>query len=141
MNKILKILSILVIGFVMFSCSTPTNDPIPYVPESSGPETLEEPTYSITFTPKESKYNFFTEYLNTLDEFNNLKKGTTVPLCKKLYCNDKCDKATKDYKSEDSKYEYECCYYYNTSTEIDSVVIENESVEVELSYYNCSSIE
>lgn len=27
MNKILKILSILVIGFVMFSCSTPTNDP------------------------------------------------------------------------------------------------------------------
>ena len=133
MNKILKILSILFIGFVMFSCSTPTNDPVE--------ETPEEPTYSITFTPKESKYNFFTEYLNTLDEFNNLKKGTTVPLCKKLYCNDKCDKATKDYKSEDSKYEYECCYYYNTSTEIDSVVIENESVEVELSYYNCSSIE
>ena len=133
MNKILKILSILFIGFVMFSCSTPTNDPVE--------ETPEEPTYSITFTPKESKYNFFTEYLNTLDEFNNLKKGTTVPLCKKLYCNDKCDQATKDYKSEDSKYEYECCYYYNTSTEIDSVVIENESVEVELSYYNCSSIE
>ena len=39
MNKILKILSILVIGFVMFSCSTPTNDPTHYVPEESGPET------------------------------------------------------------------------------------------------------
>lgn len=126
MNKILKILSILVIGFVMFSCSTPTNNPVEEIPE--------EPTYSITFTPKESKYKFFTEYLNTLDEFNNLKEGTTVPLCKKLYCNDKCDKATKDYKSEDSKYEYECCYYYNTSTEIDSVVIENESVEVKVSF-------
>ena len=78
MNKILKILSILVIGFVMFSCSTPTNDPTHYVPEESGPETPvetpsddtepsgpetpvetpsddpveetpEEPTYSITF--------------------------------------------------------------------------------------------
>ena len=78
MNKILKILSILVIGFVMFSCSTPTNDPTPYIPEPSGSETPvetpsddtepsgpetpvetpsddpveetpEEPTYSITF--------------------------------------------------------------------------------------------
>lgn len=39
MNKVLKILSILVIGFVMFSCSTPTNDPTHYVPEESGPET------------------------------------------------------------------------------------------------------
>ena len=39
MNKILKILSILIIGFVMFSCSTPTNDPTPYIPEPSGSET------------------------------------------------------------------------------------------------------
>ena len=131
MNKILKILSILVIGFVMFSCSTPTNNPTLYVPEPSGPEVQ---TYSITFTPKESRHKLFTDYLNTLDEFNNLKEGTTVALYKKLYCNDKCDKATKDYKSEDSKYEYECCYYYNTSTEIDSVVIENESVEVKVSF-------
>lgn len=58
MNKILKILSILVIGFVMFSCSTPTNDPTPYVPEPSGPETPAPnpavPTYSITFTAEDS---------------------------------------------------------------------------------------
>ena len=45
MNKILKILSILVIGFVMFSCKTPTNDPTPYIPEPSGSETpVETPT-------------------------------------------------------------------------------------------------
>ena len=45
MNKILKILSIFVIGFVMFSCSTPTNDPTPYIPEPSGSETpVETPT-------------------------------------------------------------------------------------------------
>ena len=62
MNKILKILSILVIGFVMFSCSTPTNDPTHYVPDENGSETpVETPsddpveetpkvqTYSITF--------------------------------------------------------------------------------------------
>ena len=45
MNKILKILSILIVGFVMFSCSTPTNDPTPYIPEPSGSETpIETPT-------------------------------------------------------------------------------------------------
>ena len=45
MNKILKILSILIVGFVMFSCSTPTNDPTPYIPEPSGSETpVETPT-------------------------------------------------------------------------------------------------
>ena len=45
MNKILKILSILVISFVMFSCSTPTNDPTPYIPEPSGSETpIETPS-------------------------------------------------------------------------------------------------
>lgn len=46
MNKILKILSILVIGFVMFSCSTSTNDP-----ETPAP-TPEVQTYSITLQLK-----------------------------------------------------------------------------------------
>lgn len=52
MNKILKILSILVIGFVMFSCSTPTNDPeTPVETPSDDPveETPKVQTYSITF--------------------------------------------------------------------------------------------
>ena len=55
MNKILKILSILVIGFVMFSCSTPTNDPTLYVPEESGPETpVETPSDDpVEETPEE----------------------------------------------------------------------------------------
>ena len=94
MNKILKILSILVIGFVMFSCSTPTNDPTPYIPEPSGPETPvetpsddtepsgpetpvetpsddpveetpEEPTYSITFTTTNDSIRFFCNYFKS----------------------------------------------------------------------------
>ena len=100
MNKILKILSILIVGFVMFSCSTPTNDPTPYIPEPSGSETpVETPsddtepsgsetpveqTYSITFTTENSRHKLFTDYLNTLDEFNNLKEGDEVMLYKHL---------------------------------------------------------
>ena len=44
MNKILKILSILVIGFVMFSCSTPTNDPTPNGPETPVETPSDNPT-------------------------------------------------------------------------------------------------
>lgn len=139
MNKILKILSILVIGFVMFSCSTPTNDPTPYVPESSGPETPVEQTYSITFTTENSRHKLFTDYLNTLDEFNNLKEGDEVMLYKHLYCNEDCTEVTTKIDNN-SVYDYSFKYYCNNS-EIDSVVIGNESVEVELSYYNCSFIE
>lgn len=97
MNKILKILSILVIGFVMFSCSTPTNDPTPYIPEPSGPETPvetpsddpveetpEEPTYSITFIAYTEKEDTATEavktFLNSLPDYKNLEEGTEIEL-------------------------------------------------------------
>ena len=123
----------------MFSCSTPTNDPTPYVPESSGHETPVEQTYSITFTTENSRHKLFTDYLNTLDEFNNLKEGDEVMLYKHLYCNEDCTEVTTKIDNN-SVYDYSFKYYCNNS-EIDSVVIGNESVEVELSYYNCSFIE
>ena len=132
MNKILKILSILIVGFVMFSCSTPTNDPTPYIPEPSGPETPVEQTYSITFTTENSRHKLFTDYLNTLDEFNNLKEGDEVMLYKHLYCNEDCTEVTTKIDNN-SVYDYSCKYYCNNS-EIDSVVIENESVEVKVSF-------
>ena len=152
MNKILKILSILVIGFVMFSCSTPTNDPTPYIPEPSGPETpVETPTddtepsgpetpapspavqtYSISFITENSRHKLFTDYLNTLDEFNNLEEGDEVMLYKHLYCNEDCTEVTTKIDNN-SVYDYSCRYYCNNS-EIDSVVIENESVEVKVSF-------
>ena len=139
MNKILKILSILVIGFVMFSCSTPTNDPTLYVPEDTTEETPEVKTYSISFITENSRHKLFTDYLNTLDEFNNLKEGDEVMLYKHLYCNEDCTEVTTKIDNN-SVYDYSFKYYCNNS-EIDSVVIGNESVEVELSYYNWSFIE
>ena len=137
MNKIFKILSILVIGFVMFSCSTPTNDPTIYVPEESGPETPapnpEVPTYSIIFTTEDSDIQIIIDYLNTLPEFKNLEEGTEVMLYKHIYSNYACDEFTTEIV-ETSVYDYYFCY--DNNSEIDSVVIGNEDVEVEVDCEN-----
>lgn len=139
MNKIFKILSILVIGFVMFSCSTPTNDPTPYVPEPSGPETPapnpEVPTYSIIFTIEESNLQIIADYLNSLPEFKNLEEGTEVMLYKHIYSNYACDEFTTEIV-ETSVYDYYFCY--DNNSEIDSVVIGNEDVEVEMKLSNAT---
>ena len=140
MNKILKILSILVIGFVMFSCSTPTNDPTLYIPEESGPETPapnpEVQTYSIIFTPKDSQdpiLQIFADYLNTLPEFKNLEEGTEVALLKYLYANRDASEITKEI-NENSVFKF--IAKYDDNSEIDSVVIGNEDVEVEVGEEN-----
>lgn len=117
MNKILKILGILIIGFVMFSCSTPTNDPTLYIPEESGPETPapnpEVPTYSITFKIEDSDFLFLTDYLNTLPEFKNLEEGTEVTLYKHIYCNLAYNEFTTK-KTDDSAVEFTLKYYNNS---------------------------
>ena len=129
MNKILKILSILVIGFVMFSCSTPTNDPTNPVEETPA-----VPKYSIIFTTEDYYVpQVFVDYLNTLPEFKNLEEGTEVMLYKHLYCNEACDEFTTEIV-ETSVYDYYFCY--DNNSEIDSVVIGNEDVEVEMKLYN-----
>ena len=136
MNKIFKILSILVIGFVMFSCSTPTNDPTIYVPEESGPETPapnpEVPTYSIIFTTTDPYLQIYVDYLNTLPEFKNLEEGTEVILLKHLYTNTDESEITKEIVEASA---FNVFFYYdNTDPGIDSVVIGNEDVEVEVIY-------
>ena len=152
MNKILKILSILVIGFVMFSCSTPTNDPTLYNPEESGPETPDEtpsvdpveetpavPTYSIIFTPKDSQdpiLHIFADYLNTLPEFKNLEEGTEVILLKHLYTNTDESEITKEIVEASA---FNVFFYYdNNNPGINSVVIGNEDVEVEVIFKNAT---
>lgn len=132
MNKILKFLSILVIGFVMFSCSTPTDDPVE--------ETPEVPTYSVIFTTKDEKSDTknAVEYLNSLPEFKNLEKGTEVSLYEYLYCNEACNEFTTKIV-ETSVYKY-YFYYDNENPGIDSVVIGNEDVEVELIYKECTDL-
>lgn len=149
MNKILKILSILIIGFVMFSCSTPTNDPILYVPEPSSPETPEVQTYSITFTTAKPNHKIITDYLNSLPEFKNLKEGTEVKLYKHIYLNEACTEITTEIV-ETSVYDYHFNYdtnnpevslEYNSNSESYSVVIGKEDVEVELIYKDWSKFE
>ena len=138
MNKILKILSILVIGFVMFSCSTPTNDSTPYVPEESGPETPapnpEVPTYSIIFTTEKSieLYVIVVDHLNTLPKFKNLEEGTEIVLPKRLYLNRDGSEITEEC-AESSIHYVDMLYNHE---KIDSVVIGNEDVELEVSFSN-----
>ena len=131
MNKILKILSILVIGFVMFSCSTPTNDPTHYVPDESGPETPAVPTYYIIFTTEDDRFvtQIITDYLNTLPEFKNLKEGTEVMLYKYVYINSDGSEVTTEMVKTSV---YRFGVFYNAKPGIDSVVIGNEDVEVKV---------
>lgn len=134
MNKILKILSILVIGFVMFSCSTPTNDPetpAPNPAEPSGPETPAVPTYSIIFTTEDDRFvtQIITDYLNTLPEFKNLKEGTEVMLYKYVYINSDGSEVTTEMVKTSV---YRFGVFYNAKPGIDSVVIGNEDVEVKV---------
>lgn len=130
MNKILKILSILVIGFVMFSCSTPTNDPTIYVPEESGPETPaptpEVPTYSIVFTPKMLEQQPIADLLNSLPDYKNLEEGTEVELPTVIYLTQETEQVT--IEPIDSSTNQGTINYEGNIT---SVVIGNEDVEIE----------
>lgn len=118
MNKILKILSILIIAFAMFSCSTPTNDPTPYVPEPSGPETPvetpsddsveetpEEPTYSITFVPADENSKPIADTLNKNSNFKNKKVNSEVQFPEWIYVE------TKEWSAE-----VQVRYYYKKTT-------------------------
>lgn len=138
MNKILKILSILVIGFVMFSCSTPTNDPTIYVPESSSPETpvetpTEDPTeetpevqtYSITFVAKESVQQPVADLLNSSPDYKNLKEGTEVELPTVIYMTEETEQLSLEL-TESSTHENGIYYEGN----ITSVVVGNEDIEI-----------
>ena len=141
MNKILKILSILFIGFVMFSCSTPTNDP-------------EIQTYSITFATKDSTIQFFVDYLNTLPEFKNLEEGTEVQLPWVLYANvnleDESIGEISKTETDNSNYVIEPYLgYYNahigvstdSSKRLRSVTLGNEDIVIQIFNYDVISID
>ena len=125
MNKILKILSILVIGFVMFSCSTPTNDPVE--------ETPEEPTYSITFIAEKNDKlgsdedllnKLSSDLLNSLPDYKNLKEGTEVKLPTVIYTTN-TEEATLD-RTESSTHLMDIIY----ENKITSVVVGNEDIKI-----------
>lgn len=155
MNKILKILSILVIGFVMFSCSTPTNDP-----ETPAPNP-EVPTYSIIFKHNVSSispyYLVFDEtirFLNTLPDFKNLEEGTEVQLPWVLYANvnleDESIGEISKTETDNSNYVIEPLLgYYNAdigvttdwSKRLKSVTIGNEDIVIQIFNYGFISID
>lgn len=90
MNKILKILSILVIGFVMFSCSTPTNDPeTPVETPSDDPveETPKVQTYSITFVAGNpwDRDGPIADTLNKKPDFKNIEANREVMFPEWIY--------------------------------------------------------
>ena len=136
MNKILKILSILIVGFVMFSCSTPTNDPVE--------ETPEEPTYSITFIAEETNIcekelanllnSLSSELLNSL--YKTLKKGTEVQLPTSIYANTNTKEATLEL-TKNSICRLDIKYRDN----ITSVVVENEDIEIKYTVYSVEVLE
>lgn len=134
MNKILKILSILVIGFVMFSCSTPTNDPTPYVPDENGPETpIETPaddpieetpevqTYSITFVAANpSNYDGpIADTLNKNPDFKNIEANLEVMFPEWIYVEE-WDCEVKVW------YYYEGTPGYNSTNKIKSTVMDSD---------------
>ena len=125
MNKILKILSVLIIGFVMFSCSTPTNDPVE--------ETPEEPTYSITFIAEKNDKlgsdedllnKLSSDLLNSLPDYKNLKEGTEVKLPTVIYTTN-TEEATLD-RTESSTHLMDIIY----ENKITSVVVGNEDIKI-----------
>lgn len=144
MNKILKILSILVISFVMFSCSTPTNDPTPYIPEPSGPETpVETPsddpveetpavqTYSITFVAEKDPIwdKPVAELLNSLSAYKNLEKGAERKLPTIVYAINGGEEYVIEEPEPELYISYNKCvvHYENNVT---SVIVGNEDVEI-----------
>ena len=143
MNKILKILSILVIGFVMFSCSTPTNDPTLYVPEESGPETpVETPsddpveetpevqTYSITFIAKNPTLDQpIADLLNSLPDYKNLEEGTEIELPIVIYGEESDEEYTIDL-TESSAHKGKIYYEGNYEGNITPMLTVNEDIKI-----------
>lgn len=126
MNKILKILSILVIGFVMFSCSTPTNDPeTPVETPSDDPveETPKVQTYSITFVAgNPSGYDGpIADTLNKKPDFKNLEEGTKVMFTEWIYVD-----AEGWNCKVNVRYYYEGQLSYGPLNKIESTVMDSD---------------
>ena len=86
MKKIFKILSILVMVFVLFSCANPSSDSTSGSQPSNPEEpATEEPTYSITFISEDPVQQPVADLLNSLPDYKNLKEDTEVELPTVIY--------------------------------------------------------
>ena len=114
MNKILKILSILVIGFVMFSCSTPTNDPTNPVEETPA-----VPTYSITFVAASDSEGPIADELNKNSDFKNIEANFEVVFLEWVYVEEWDCEVQVWYYSEGTT-------GYNPLNKIESTVMDSD---------------
>ncbi len=110
MKKIFKILSILMMVFVLFSCTEPQG-------------------YSITFVAEDPRYDQpLADLLNSLPDYKNLEEGTEVELPTVAYLTYISD---DDYeytleRTESTNYKGKMFY----EGDITSVVIGNEDIEI-----------
>ena len=121
MNKIFKILSIMVIGFVMFSCSTPMNDPTNPVEETPAVK-----TYSITFVAEKYPEDDqpIADLLNRLDTYNKVEKGKEVELPTIIY-----ETISGEYKI-DKPNDLNVILSMNYEGNVTSVKVENENIKI-----------
>lgn len=121
MNKIFKILSILVIGFVMFSCSTPMNDPTNPVEETPAVK-----TYSITFVAEKYPEDDqpIADLLNNLPDYKNLEEGTKVELLTIIY-----ETIGGEYKIDKPK-DLNVILSMNYEGNVTSVIVGNKNIEI-----------
>lgn len=149
MNKIFKILIILAMTFVLFSCANSASD-------DSNP-TNEPSKHSIIFKhnlssvdPKYLMCDEVTDFLNSLPEFKNLEEGTEVQLPWVLYGNVNLEEVSigeiSKTETDNSNYVFEPYLGYydanialstDSSKCLKSVTIGNEDIVIQL--FNCYS--
>ena len=149
MKKIFKILIILAMTFVFFSCANSASD-------DSNP-TSEPSKHSIIFkhnlssvAPKYLMCDEVTDFLNSLPEFKNLEEGTEVQLPWVLYANVNLEDVSigeiSKTETDNSNYVIEPYLGYydanitlstDSSKCLKSVTIGNEDIVIQL--FNCYS--
>lgn len=149
MKKIFKILIILEMTFVFFSCANSASD-------DSNP-TSEPSKHSIIFkhnlssvAPKYLMCDEVTDFLNSLPEFKNLEEGTEVQLPWVLYGNVNLEEVSigeiSKTETDNSNYVFEPYLGYydanitlstDSSKCLKSVTIGNEDIVIQL--FNCYS--
>lgn len=149
MKKIFKILIILAMTFVFFSCANSASD-------DSNP-TSEPSKHSIIFKhnlssvdPKYLMCDEVTDFLNSLPEFKNLEEGTEVQLPWVLYGNVNLEEVSigeiSKTETDNSNYVFEPYLGYydanivlstDSSKCLKSVTIGNEDIVIQL--FNCYS--
>ena len=108
-----KILSMLVMVFVLFSCANPSSNP-------------EEPTYSITFVAEKYPEDDqpIADLLNSLPDYKNLEEGTKKELPTIIY-----ETIGGEYKIDKPK-DLNVILSMNYEGNVTSVIVGNKNIEI-----------